>query len=44
MANSLLGKDFTPADVRAKVTGRAKFAEDSRVWVGQLILAVAGGN
>lgn len=30
MANLLLGKDFTPADVRAKVTGRAKFAEDFR--------------
>ena len=30
MAYSLLGKDFTPSDVRAKVTGRAKFAEDFR--------------
>jgi CO/xanthine dehydrogenase Mo-binding subunit len=30
MAYSLLGKDFTPPDVRAKVTGRAKYAEDFR--------------
>jgi len=27
----LLGKDFTPPDVKAKVTGRAKYAEDFRV-------------
>jgi CO/xanthine dehydrogenase Mo-binding subunit len=31
MAYSLLGKNFTPPDVEAKVTGRAKFAEDFRV-------------
>lgn len=31
MAYQLLGKDFTPPDVRAKVTGRAKYAEDFRV-------------
>ncbi len=30
MAYSLLGKNFTPPDVRAKVTGRAKYAEDFR--------------
>ena len=30
MAYSLIGKDFTPPDVRAKVTGSAKFAEDFR--------------
>ena len=30
MAYTLLGKDFTPPDVRAKVTGGAKFAEDFR--------------
>ena len=30
MAYSLLGKDFTPPDVRAKVTGGAKYAEDFR--------------
>ena len=28
MAYTLLGKDFLPPDVRAKVTGRAKYAED----------------
>jgi len=27
----LLGKNFTPPDVKAKVTGRAKYAEDFRV-------------
>jgi CO/xanthine dehydrogenase Mo-binding subunit len=26
----LIGKDFTPPDIRAKVTGRAKYAEDFR--------------
>ena len=26
----LLGRDFTPPDIRAKVTGRAKYAEDIR--------------
>lgn len=31
MAYELLGKDFTPPDVRAKVTGEAKYAEDIRV-------------
>ena len=31
MAYSLIGKDFTPPDVRAKVTGKAKYAEDFRV-------------
>ncbi len=30
MAYTLLGKDFTPPDVRAKVTGEAKYAEDFR--------------
>ncbi|HVV93109.1 MAG TPA: xanthine dehydrogenase family protein molybdopterin-binding subunit [Hyphomicrobiales bacterium] len=30
MANRLIGKDFTPPDVLAKVTGRAKYAEDYR--------------
>jgi xanthine dehydrogenase molybdenum-binding subunit len=30
MAYKLIGKDFTPVDVVAKVTGRAKFAEDFR--------------
>ena len=30
MADSLLGKDFVPPDVRGKVTGRAKYAEDFR--------------
>ncbi len=30
MAYSLIGKDFTPPDVRAKVTGSAKYAEDFR--------------
>ena len=31
MAYRLLGKDFTPSDVVAKVTGSAKYAEDFRV-------------
>ncbi|NBT42766.1 MAG: hypothetical protein EBT20_20330, partial [Alphaproteobacteria bacterium] len=31
MAFDLLGKNFTPPDVRAKVTGDAKYAEDYRV-------------
>lgn len=31
MAYTLLGKDFTPPDVRAKVTGKARYAEDFRV-------------
>ena len=31
MAFDLLGKDFTPPDVQAKVTGRAKYSEDFRV-------------
>ena len=30
MAYKLIGKDFTPPDVRAKVTGKAKYAEDFR--------------
>jgi len=30
MANMHLGRDFTPPDVHAKVTGRAKYAEDFR--------------
>lgn len=31
MAIKLIGEDFTPPDVRAKVTGRAKYAEDFRI-------------
>ena len=30
MTYALLGKDFTPPDVRAKVTGKAKYSEDFR--------------
>ena len=30
MAYNLIGKDFTPPDVLAKVTGKAKYAEDMR--------------
>ena len=30
MAYSLIGKNFTPPDIHAKVTGAAKFAEDFR--------------
>ncbi|HEX9875631.1 MAG TPA: xanthine dehydrogenase family protein molybdopterin-binding subunit [Gammaproteobacteria bacterium] len=30
MAYTLLGKDFVPPDVRAKVTGQARYAEDFR--------------
>ena len=28
--SELIGKDFTPPDIRAKVTGAAKYAEDFR--------------
>ncbi len=31
MAYRLLGKNFTPPDVRAKVTGRAKFVDDFQI-------------
>ena len=30
MAYKLLGKNFTPPDIKAKVTGKAKYAEDFR--------------
>ena len=30
MAYKHIGKDFTPPDLRAKVTGKAKYAEDFR--------------
>jgi len=30
MANRLIGANFTPPDIRAKVTGQAKYAEDFR--------------
>jgi CO/xanthine dehydrogenase Mo-binding subunit len=29
--NKLIGRDYTPPDIVAKVTGRAKYAEDFRV-------------
>ena len=31
MAYNLLGKNFTPPDIRGKVTGKARYAEDFRV-------------
>ena len=31
MAYNLIGKDFTPPDILAKVTGKAKYSEDFRV-------------
>ena len=31
VAYDLIGKNFVPPDVRAKVTGRAKYPEDFRV-------------
>ena len=31
MAYDLIGKNFTPPDVRAKMTGRARYSEDFRV-------------
>lgn len=31
MAYSLIGKNFTPPDIHAKVTGKAKYAEDFKV-------------
>ena len=30
MSYKLIGKDFTPGDIEAKVTGKAKFSEDFR--------------
>ena len=30
MAYELLGKDFVPPDLRGKITGQAKYAEDYR--------------
>ena len=30
MAFRLIGKDFTPPDLEAKVTGKARYAEDFR--------------
>ena len=30
MAYTLIGKNFTPPDIRGKVTGKAKYAEDFR--------------
>ena len=30
MTYKLIGKDFTPPDLEAKVTGAAKYAEDFR--------------
>ncbi len=39
MAYRLLGKDFTPPDLHAKVTGQAKYAEDFRAD-GMLFLKV----
>ena len=30
MAWNLIGKDFVPPDIRGKVTGQAKYAEDYR--------------
>ena len=30
MAYKILGKDHTPPDIEAKVTGRARYAEDFR--------------
>ena len=31
MAYELIGKNFTPPDLHAKVTGQAKYSEDVRV-------------
>src|SRR5687768_15605721 len=37
----LIGQDFTPPDIRAKVTGEAKYSEDIRIdgmaWVKMLL-------
>ena len=48
MAYDLLGKNFTPPDVEAKVTGRAKYAEDFRregmLWAKLLTSPVPHGR
>ena len=31
MSYKIIGKDFIPPDIRAKVTGKAKYAEDFRL-------------
>ncbi len=41
MAYDLLGKNFTPPDLQAKVTGKAKYAEDFRVD-GMVFVKVLG--
>ena len=37
MAYSLIGKDYTPPDIHAKVTGTAKYAEDFKVDGGGVL-------
>ena len=48
MAYDLLGKNFTPPDVEAKVTGRARYAEDFRregmLWAKLLTSPVPHGR
>jgi len=39
----LIGKDYTTADLHAKVTGRAKYAEDYRAEGNDLVRTPAGG-
>tara|TARA_R110002096_G_scaffold426421_1_gene636194 strand:+ start:86871 stop:89273 length:2403 start_codon:yes stop_codon:yes gene_type:complete len=48
MAYKLIGKNFTPPDVRAKITGKAKYAEDFKadgmVYVKMLLSPMPNAN
>ena len=48
MAYKLIGKDFTPPDVRAKITGKAKYAEDftadGMVYIKMLLSPMPNAN
>ena len=48
MAYKLIGKNFTPPDVRAKITGKAKYAEDFKadgmVYIKMLLSPMPNAN
>ncbi|MBL4603382.1 MAG: molybdopterin-dependent oxidoreductase, partial [Emcibacteraceae bacterium] len=48
MAYNLIGKNFTPPDVRAKITGKAKYAEDFKadgmVYIKMLLSPMPNAN
>ena len=48
MAYNIIGKNFTPPDVRAKITGKAKYAEDftadGMVYVKMLLSPMPNAN